>query len=227
MSLTIAFIYPIKTQIMIFKTPRFLLLMSFVVLLTACDSANRGKSEFEIAQTDRDSTKTDSIKPKPSPKKPNFEDEDWGDEELFDEDEVRKMMKKAKRMKEIMEDEFFENDEPDVQLKAKIDCHPDSVSNDLIENIKVAITKEHMDDAKLLKAKVLVNEVCLLSTHVRDIAEIFMLDEAKLAFAKFAFGRTADPENYRKVAEAFTFKDSKRKLQTYVVENLKEEVTPN
>jgi hypothetical protein len=218
----IAFIYPIKTKIMLLKTPTLLLFILIGLFLTAC-----GSDGLQIAQSGGDSTETEvdttQPEPTPKPKMPNFEDEDWGNEELFDEDEMRRMMKKAKKMQEMMEEEFFDKDDPEIPLKAKISCHPDSVSDDLIENIKVAINKKHMDDDKLLKAKIEVNEVCLLSAHVRDICEIFMLDDTKLAFAKFALGRTADPENFRKVTEAFSFPKTKRKLQTYVMEQFKEQ----
>lgn len=119
-------------------------------------------------------------------------------------------------------DDVITNDDPSsddvsTKLKFKIDC-PSGISNDEFINLKERLRKEFMDDDRLTKAKKLFNERCISAAQVRDITLMFMMDDAKLDFAKFAYGRTTDRINFSKVNEAFSFTSTKKQLTQYVNE---------
>ncbi len=51
--------------------------------------------------------------------------------------------------------------------------------------------------------------------EVKDICMIFSFEESKLDFAKFAYTRCTDRNNYFKVTEVFSFSSSTEELNAY------------
>jgi hypothetical protein len=52
--------------------------------------------------------------------------------------------------------------------------------------------------------------------QVRKIIHMFTFESTKLKFAKYAFGRTCDVENYHLVFDCLTFNSSRRELDRYI-----------
>ena len=98
-------------------------------------------------------------------------------------------------------------------LKHKLNCVA-SINEDKFENIKAKIEEEMMDKSKLKIAKELVNSECLKSSQVANIMELMNMDKYKVEFAKFAFGRTIDKENFARVKETLSFSTSKKQIES-------------
>lgn len=72
------------------------------------------------------------------------------------------------------------------------------------------------DDTKLSTAKSILSNNCVNTNQVVEMCKQFSFEENKLEFAKFAYGRTVDPNNYFKVVDVFTFDSNKTELNEYI-----------
>ena len=73
-----------------------------------------------------------------------------------------------------------------------------------------------MDKTRLLTVKVAINDWCLTSNQLRDVLALFTMDKYKLDLAKFGYGHVTDRINYHRVKDAFSFDDTKNKLDAYI-----------
>ena len=71
-------------------------------------------------------------------------------------------------------------------------------------NAKKDIAEAKTDQIKLQKAKALVNKNCLSTNQMAEIGALFLMENAKLDFAKFALNPTIDIRNYQKVNGIFS-----------------------
>jgi hypothetical protein len=100
-------------------------------------------------------------------------------------------------------------------VSPKVIC---SVSEKEFESIKKSISSKSFEDSKLTLAKQICDSKCLKSTQVRDIMKLFSFEATKLEFAKYAYNKVLDKENYYVVNDAFQFESSIEELN----ENIKE-----
>lgn len=78
------------------------------------------------------------------------------------------------------------------------------------------IKNQNFEDTKLKTAKQIASANCLNATQVADICKVFNFEESKLDFAKTAFDRCTEPNNYFKVNNVFQFSTSVDELTEYV-----------
>lgn len=83
------------------------------------------------------------------------------------------------------------------------------------ESAKTTIRGQSFEDTKLSTAKNIAGSNCLSAQQVKDICTIFSFEESKLDFAKFAYTRCTDRNNYFKVTEVFSFSSSTEELNAY------------
>ena len=81
---------------------------------------------------------------------------------------------------------------------------------------KTTISKASFDDTKLSTAKTIIAHNCLSTAQVMAICNMFSFEENKLKFAKDAYSRTTDRNNYYKIAEIFTFDSNKTELNDFI-----------
>lgn len=79
-----------------------------------------------------------------------------------------------------------------------------------------SIKSKSFEDSRLTIAKQIINSNCLTSTQVRGLLDLFTFEDTKLDFAKYAFTRTYDVNNYYKVNDAFEFESSIDELDAYI-----------
>ena len=94
------------------------------------------------------------------------------------------------------------------------DCYAMKKSN--FESAKATITNESFDETRLSTAKSIIASNCLTSEQVLEICKLFSFEGSRLDFAKSAYGKTVDPNNYFKVNNAFSFSSSKDELNKYI-----------
>ena len=83
------------------------------------------------------------------------------------------------------------------------------------ESAKTTIRGQSFEDTKLSSAKNIAGSNCLSAQQVKDICMLFSFEESKLDFAKFAYTRCTDRNNYFKVTEVFSFSSSTEELNPY------------
>lgn len=76
---------------------------------------------------------------------------------------------------------------------------------------------EHFDDVRLSIARQAIASNDLTSNQVSAIMNKFTFESAKLKFAKLAYNRTVDRENYFIVNNQFTFSSSVSELNNYIL----------
>ena len=96
---------------------------------------------------------------------------------------------------------------------------PMPMDSKTFSDAKRAIAGTAWDDTRLSTAKTILNSNYVTTQQVIEICRIFSWDENKLEFAKYAFKKTVDNNNYFKVNAVFSWDDSKTALNNYVNEN--------
>ena len=144
------------------------------------------------------------------------------DDETGIADEVRRNLKKRRGADSTDTDDDApirkskdKKSNSNVDLKASIDCEA-GISADEFLNLKEKVIKTMMDADKAKKAKVLFNDRCITSKQAQQLISILQMEDKKLDLAKFLYGRTLDKDKFMRVAEEFSFGDSKKKLADYI-----------
>ncbi|MGE8381418.1 MAG: DUF4476 domain-containing protein, partial [Sphingobacterium sp.] len=75
--------------------------------------------------------------------------------------------------------------------------------------------KENDQDRLQVAAQELKNRR-LRSSEIIDLMELFIRDDNKLAFAKYAYPSCMDKENYEKVGDALSFSSTREKLAAFI-----------
>ncbi len=78
-----------------------------------------------------------------------------------------------------------------------------------------AIRRQPFDDDKLRIAEQVSRGNNLTALQVRDFTELMTFESTKLSFAKCAYTKVLDPQNYYVVYDAFTFSSSVSELANY------------
>lgn len=83
-------------------------------------------------------------------------------------------------------------------------------------NAKASVEKQSFEDQKLKIAKQILTTNCMSSAQVKQIMALFSFEETKLDWAKFAYGKTTDPQNYYQLNDGFTYPSSVDALNEYI-----------
>lgn len=78
------------------------------------------------------------------------------------------------------------------------------------------IKGQSFDDSRLKTAQQIAGSNCLSATQVSEICNAFSFDDSKLSFAKYAYNRCTEPNNYFKVNSVFKFSSSSDELNEYI-----------
>ncbi len=83
---------------------------------------------------------------------------------------------------------------------------------ELLKKIKGSALESH----KLDKAKTIVDRSKVNTEQIKKIIELFTLEETRLTYAKYAYPKTLDKENYKTVREALFKTTSKYNLDRFI-----------
>jgi hypothetical protein len=86
---------------------------------------------------------------------------------------------------------------------------------DIIKTLK----KEPVEKNRVELAKTFFANKWLLSSMVKDAIKVFNLEPSKVAFAKFAYARTVDKQNYYKVFDGLNLTNSKKEMNEFIKAN--------
>ena len=91
-----------------------------------------------------------------------------------------------------------------------------TISNEDFFAAERVMERENFDDARLLYAKRLVDESYVSAEQVKELARFFSFDNSRLDFAKYAYSRTTDKNNYSVVCNAFSSSNGKDQLVSFI-----------
>lgn len=83
-------------------------------------------------------------------------------------------------------------------------------------SLKGSIQKQSFSDNKMNVAKTFLKNKCLSVSQIKDIMGLFSFEGDKLSFAKLAYDRCVDKENYYQVSDAFSFSSSNDELTDFI-----------
>lgn len=86
---------------------------------------------------------------------------------------------------------------------------------DIIKTLK----KETVEKNRLELAKTFFGSKWLLASMVKDAIKVFNQEPSKVAFAKFAYSRTVDKQNFYKVFDGLTLTNSKKEMNDFIKAN--------
>lgn len=105
--------------------------------------------------------------------------------------------------------------EPSPKTNDETHCYwPMTISE--FSNAKASVEKQSFEDGKLKVAKQILSTNCMSSAQVKEIMGMFAYEETKLEWAKFAYGKTTDPNNYYQLNDGFTYPSSVDELNSYI-----------
>jgi hypothetical protein len=81
---------------------------------------------------------------------------------------------------------------------------------------KKSIESKSFEDSKMTMLKQIGRDRCFTVDQVKGMMSVFSFEDSKLDWAKFAYDRTYDIDNYYKVNDAFTFESSIDDLNSYI-----------
>jgi hypothetical protein len=125
------------------------------------------------------------------------------------------------KIKEVLEkdshavlDEYIKNapkDDVAEPVALISELSPDDFA-ELLKKIKGSALESH----KLDKAKTIVDRSKVNTEQIKKIIELFTLEETRLTYAKYAYPKTLDKENYKVVREALFKTSSKYNLDRFI-----------
>lgn len=83
--------------------------------------------------------------------------------------------------------------------------------------VKKSLESKGFEDSKMTMAKQVGSNRCFTVDQVKGIMGLFSFEDSRLDFAKYAFERTYDIDNYFKVNDAFSFESSIDDLNQYIM----------
>lgn len=84
------------------------------------------------------------------------------------------------------------------------------------EEAKKAVSAIAFEDTKLSTAEQIISANCMNTTQIMAMIKLFSFEDSKVSFAKSAYDRCVDKNNYYKVGGAFTFDGSKTELNNFL-----------
>jgi len=83
-------------------------------------------------------------------------------------------------------------------------------------SIMAAIDDESFDDGKIIVAKQATSKKCLTVDQIKQIMNEFSFSKNKLNFAKYAYKRCYNPDDYYQVNGAFDFSSEKEEMNEFI-----------
>jgi hypothetical protein len=91
-----------------------------------------------------------------------------------------------------------------------------TADNTAIANITNSINGKSFASDKLKTAETFLKSNCVTTEQVKTLVNLFNFEGDKLSFAKTAYARCIDKENYYMVADVFTFSSSSEELMEFI-----------
>ena len=96
---------------------------------------------------------------------------------------------------------------------------PTAMDQNSFNDAKQAISNAAFDETKMSTAKTILASNYVSTSQVIELCNLFSFEDNKLEFAKFAYAKTVDPNNFYKVGSIFGFSSSQDALNDFISKN--------
>jgi hypothetical protein len=93
---------------------------------------------------------------------------------------------------------------------------PQQMSDNSFAMAKETIRKESFDNTRMTVAQQIADNNYFTTAQVKELVKLFAFEDRKLDFAKYAYARTLDRNNYFTINEVFSFSRTKEDLADYI-----------
>jgi hypothetical protein len=93
---------------------------------------------------------------------------------------------------------------------------PTAMDARTFSEVKQSINGASFEDTKLSTAKTIFGTNYASTEQIMEICNLFSFENTKVTFAKFAYSRCVDPQNYFKVGSVFSFDSNKKTLNDFI-----------
>ena len=90
------------------------------------------------------------------------------------------------------------------------------MDHNTFSSAKTTVANAGYEDTKLSAAENILTANCMNTDQVVAMCKLFGFEETRLKFAKFAYSKTTDPDNYLKVSNIFNSDASKAELNNFI-----------
>ncbi len=90
------------------------------------------------------------------------------------------------------------------------------ISNEMFQQLKRSVENDSFDSSRLDLLESTLRNNFFTSHQIKELMTLLSFDSGRLQFAKSAYLRVVDPENYFVVRDSFTFSSSKSALTKYI-----------
>ena len=118
---------------------------------------------------------------------------------------------------QTMKESFFSfiKDQENIKKQKSLNCKS-PISDSKFDDLLAKIKKAPYENEKLIVSKKLLIEVCLSSSQIIKLSELFTHDREKLEFMKTAYAILTDKENATLLADQYQFKETKEEFKKYI-----------
>ncbi|MES2763123.1 MAG: DUF4476 domain-containing protein [Bacteroidota bacterium] len=109
----------------------------------------------------------------------------------------------------------FVKDEENVIRQKNLKCK-EPANEQKFNELYTRTTHTHPDNEKIDIAKKLLIDICLSSTQIKKISELFTHDREKLEYMKYAINILTDKENIKSLADEFQYSGTKEEFLNYI-----------
>ncbi len=110
----------------------------------------------------------------------------------------------------------FIKEQENINKQKKMNCK-EPINSTIYEDLFGKIKKAPYENDKLSVSKKLLVDVCLSSSQIQKISELFNHDREKLDFMKYAYNVLTDKEAAINLADEFQFKETKEEFSKYIL----------
>jgi len=100
-------------------------------------------------------------------------------------------------------------------IRAATACQT-AMDHNTFSSAKTTVANAGYEDTKLSAAENILMANCMNTDQVVAMCKLFGFEETRLKFAKFAYSKTTDPDNYLKVSNIFSSDASKTDLNNFI-----------
>jgi hypothetical protein len=93
---------------------------------------------------------------------------------------------------------------------------PQQMTDNAFAAAREALRKENFDNSRMTVAQQIADNNYFTTAQVRELIKLFSFEERRVEFAKYAYARTIDKNNYFMLNEVFNFPKSKDDLADYI-----------
>ena len=95
-----------------------------------------------------------------------------------------------------------------------VGCVP--MTNTSFESAKTSIKSKSFSDSKMTMAKQIIDKNCMSSSQIKGVMGLFDFEADKLTWAKYAWHKCTDTNNYFQINDGFDFEASIEELDSYL-----------